>query len=77
MKIDWKRKLSSRKFWAAAVGWLTSVLAMFGVEDNMGARIIAMVSGIGTLCVYMLAESIADSAHKGETEAKTNNQEDE
>ena len=60
-KINWKRKLSSRKFWAALLAWLTSLLAVFNIEDSTGAQfIVLIVSGIGSLCVYILAEGLAD-----------------
>lgn len=61
-KIDWKRKLSSRKFWAAAISWLTAVLTSFGVSDNAIAQVSLIVSGIAAWAIYMLAESIADKA---------------
>jgi hypothetical protein len=62
MKIDWKRKLSSRKFWAAVAAWITSLLTAFGATDNAVARVSLIVAGIGSLAVYMLAEAKADSA---------------
>lgn len=67
MKINWKQKLSSRKFWAGVIGWLTSLLAAFNITENATAQIIIIVSGIGSLCVYMLAEGIADKARVSET----------
>jgi hypothetical protein len=67
MKIDWKRKLSSRKFWAAVSAWLTSLLTAFNVTENHIAQAGIIVAGIGSLCVYMLAEGMADKAH-GEDE---------
>ena len=33
MKINWKQKLTSRKFWAAVVTFVTTVLVAFGVPD--------------------------------------------
>jgi hypothetical protein len=60
--VDWKQKLSSRKFWAGLAGWLTSILAAFNVTDNVIARVSIIVAGIGSLCVYMLAEGMADKA---------------
>jgi len=67
MKIDWKAKLSSRKFWAAVAAWITSVLTAFGVTDNIIARVSLIVAGIGALAVYMLAEAITDKARANET----------
>ena len=34
MKIDWKKKLSSRKFWMAIVGFITPLLVAFGVSES-------------------------------------------
>ena len=58
--IDWKRKLSSRKFWTAVAAWMTSLLTAFNVMENHIAQTAIIVSGIGSLCVYMLAESMVD-----------------
>ena len=63
MKIDWAAKLASRKFWAAVAAWATSILAAFHVNDSMTAQIVLIVSGIGSLCVYMFAEAIVDSSN--------------
>jgi len=59
-KINWKRKLSSRKLWAALLAWLTSLLSAFNVADTGAQFIVLIVSGIGSLCVYILAEGLAD-----------------
>jgi uncharacterized membrane protein len=66
-KINWKQKLSSRKFWAAVIAWLTSVCTAFGVTDNTIARVVAIASGVGACAVYMLAESIADHGRSAAT----------
>ena len=59
-KINWKQKLSSRKFWAALAGWLTSLLTAFNVTNNVIAQVSVIIAGIGSLVVYMLAEGMAD-----------------
>jgi hypothetical protein len=61
MKINWKQKLSSRKFWTALAAWLTSLLTAFNLTENTIARVSIIVAGIGALCVYMLAEAKADA----------------
>jgi hypothetical protein len=66
MGIDWERKLSSRKFWAAIIGWLTSLLTAFGIADNTIAQVSIIISGIAALAVYMLAEGMADAAYADE-----------
>ena len=63
MKINWKRKLSSRKFWAAAGAWITSLLTAFNITENIIAQAGIIIAGIGALAVYMLAEGMADKAN--------------
>lgn len=33
-KIDWKRKLTSRKFWMAVVGFVTPIMTLAQVPEN-------------------------------------------
>jgi hypothetical protein len=60
--IDWKRKLSSRKFWAMVAALILSVLTAFGIPQLTAEQVVVIVSGIGGLVVYMLAESKVDAA---------------
>ena len=60
MRINWKQKLSSRKFWAGVAGWVTSLLTAFNVTDNTVAQVSIIIVGIGSLAVYMLAEGMTD-----------------
>ena len=59
-KIDWKAKLSSRKFWAGIAGWVTALLAAYGVADSTATQVSLIIVGVGSLAVYMLAEGMAD-----------------
>ena len=38
-KSDWKRKLTSRKLWAAVAAFITAICAAFGVSDIIGEGI--------------------------------------
>ncbi|MDY3947545.1 MAG: hypothetical protein SOZ40_06160 [Ezakiella sp.] len=60
-KINWKQKLSSRKFWAAIIGLAVSIVAFTKATPETTERIVALISAIGVLVMYMLAEGIADS----------------
>lgn len=69
MKIDWKRKLMSRKFWVAVVGFVTALLIAFNVDGNAinGGDTIEQITGIitagGILIAYILGESYVDGKH--------------
>ena len=63
MKIDWKRKLTSRKFWAAVGGFAAAVLAYVGASDVVSTQVTAIISAAGVLIAYILAEGFTDAAH--------------
>lgn len=73
MKIQWKQKLCSRKFWAAVLAFVTAVLSAFGWEDLSGSQVAVIVSGCATLAAYILGEGIAD-AGRGNSAGKTEEQ---
>lgn len=60
--IDWKKKLSSRKFWAAVVGFVSALLIVFGVGENEIAQVAAVITSGGTLIAYIVSEGIIDAA---------------
>ena len=60
--IDWKKKLGSRKFWAMLAALVLSILTAFGIPQLTGEQVVVIISGIGALVVYMLAESSVDKA---------------
>jgi hypothetical protein len=65
MKIDWKRKLTSRKFWAAVVGFVTSLLVGFGCADSTAAEVTSIIMAGATLIAYILGEGMVDSQSVG------------
>ena len=64
MKIDWKRKLSSRKFWVAVAGFIAPLLIAFGVSDSNAAQITALIMSGGSLIAYILGEGMIDAGRK-------------
>ena len=68
MNIDWKRKLSSRKLWAAAAGFVTAICAAFGVDNMTAEQIAAVISALGILAAYIVGESVIDAAGKSDEE---------
>lgn len=62
-KINWKKKLTSRKFWAAVVGFVTPLMIMFGFSDTVIAQVAEIIMSSGTLIAYIIAEGMADAAN--------------
>ena len=70
MGIDWKRKLSSRKFWAALAGFVGAVAVFCGAEESMITEVTAIISAAGVLIAYILGESMIDSSATEDSEIK-------
>ena len=66
MKIDWKRKLTSRKFWVAVVGFVTPTLMAFGVADNTVTQVAGIIMAGATLIAYIIGEGLADAGNAKE-----------
>lgn len=67
-KIDWKRKLSSRKFWAGVASAVTMFLGIFGISEELVANIAAIVVGAGGVIVSVLGETSVDVARAQNTQ---------
>ena len=62
MKIDWKKKLTSRKFWTAVVGFVTPTMLAFGASDNEATQVAAIIMAGATLIAYIVGEGLVDAA---------------
>lgn len=62
--MDWKRKLSSRKFWALVAGVATSVMVVIGAGEAETAKVVGVIGAVGSVIAYMFAEAIVDANRK-------------
>lgn len=61
-KINWKQKLTSRKFWAAAVTFVSTVLVAFGVPDMTVEQVTAIITAGSAMIAYIIGEGLVDAA---------------
>ena len=61
MGIDWKRKLASRKFWAALAGFVGAIAVLCGAGESVITEVTAIISAAGVLVAYILGEAMVDS----------------
>lgn len=62
--IDWKRKLSSRKFWGMLAGFITCALTLAKADNETIVQVTALVGSLGSIVVYILAEAYVDGKKK-------------
>ena len=65
-KGDLIRKLTSRKFWVALVGFITALLIAFKVDGGSVEQVTAIIMSFGSLIAYIFAEGWADANNKEE-----------
>ena len=61
-KINWKQKLTSRKFWAAVVTFVSTVLVAFGVPDMTVEQVTAVITAGSAMIAYIIGEGLVDAA---------------
>ena len=59
--IDWKKKLTSRKFWLALVAFITPLLLAFGVAENDVTQVVAIILAGADVVAYVIAEGLVDA----------------
>ena len=61
-QIDWKRKLTSRKFWAAICNFVTQLLIVFHFSESETTQIVALIMAGAGVVAYIIGEGLADAA---------------
>ena len=60
MKIDWKRKLTSRKLWVALAGFVTGLIVIFGGSQETADKISGSIMSAAAVVGYVVGEGLAD-----------------
>jgi len=61
MSINWKQKLTSRKFWTAIIGFVTPMLLAFGVAEDSVTQVVAIIMAGADVVAYIIAEGLVDA----------------
>jgi len=61
-KIDWKRKLTSRKMWAAICALAVNLIIAFGGTEQVATQVTAIIMGTATVIAYIIGEGLVDAA---------------
>ena len=59
--IDWKRKLSSRKLWAAVAGIVTGLAMVFGLDEGTISSVAGAVVSVASVVAYIITEGKVDA----------------
>lgn len=61
-KIDWKRKLTSRKLWLAIAAFVSGLILAFGGAESTASTVSGVILQGAAVIGYLLAEGLTDAA---------------
>ena len=64
MKIDWKRKLTSRKIRVAVAGFIAGLIVAFGGDSEGAETVSGCIMSGASVIAYIIGEGLADGANK-------------
>lgn len=66
MKIDWKRKLTSRKLWVAVAGFIAGLIVALGGDSETAETVSGCILSGAAVVGYVVGEGLADSGNSAE-----------
>lgn len=60
--VDWKSKLTSRKFWMAVVGLVSGLLIAFRVDAETVETVSGVIMSAASVVAFVIGEGMADAA---------------
>lgn len=62
--MDWKRKLTSRKFWMAVASFVTMLIVFIWKDENLATQVASLIMAGATVIGYIIGEGLADAGNK-------------
>lgn len=63
-KIDWVRKLTSRKLWAAVASFVSMLIIALGGAEVQATQVTALIMAGASIIAYIIGEGLTDAANK-------------
>jgi len=60
--IDWKAKLTSRKFWTAIAEFITMLIIALGGSQETAVQVTALIMAGASVIAYIIGEGLIDAA---------------
>lgn len=58
--MNWKKKLTSRKWWTSIIGVVISLMVLFNVDSETTERVTSLITAVSSAIAYTLAEGFVD-----------------
>ena len=61
--MDWKRKLTSRKFWSAVASFVSMLIVALRGSQETAVQVTALIMAGAAVVAYIVGEGLADAAN--------------
>ena len=62
--MDWKRKLTSRKFWMAVASFVAMLIVFIWKDEQLATQVVSLIMAGATVVGYIIGEGLADAGNK-------------
>lgn len=73
-KINWVRKLTSRKLWTAVASFVSMMILATGGTDNTATQVTALIMAGASVVAYIIGEGLTDSSRIVSEDEKEDNE---
>ncbi len=63
-KIDWKRKLTSRKLWLSIASFVAMLIIAINGNEGSAQQVSALIMAGATIIGYVIGEGLADAGNR-------------
>ena len=70
-RIDWVRKLTSRKLWTATASFVSMMIVATGGTEITAAQVTALIMAGASVIAYIIGEGLTDVANTDTDKATT------
>lgn len=60
-RIDWERKLTSRKLWTAVASFVSMMIVATGGTQNTATQVTALIMAGASVVAYIIGEGLTDA----------------
>lgn len=68
--MDWKRKLTSRKFWMSLASFIAMLIVFIWKDEETATQVSALIMAGATVIGYVIGEGLADAGNKEDKDDK-------
>ena len=69
--INWVRKLTSRKLWAAVASFVSMMIVATGGAETTATQVTALIMEGASVIAYIIGEGLTDASNAGVIEVDT------